>query len=74
MGAFGSGWDFPESILFWPLEMSCLGKHLGPADGVARKKMQALDESAFNSKIVFWKPWSSRSIYEKTEVQKGAPY
>lgn len=74
MGGSGNGWASPESILFWPLKMICLDRQLGPADRVARKKMQALDESAFNSKIVFWKPWTSRFIYEKTEVQKGAPF
>ena len=71
MGGSGNGWASTEFILFWPLKMSCLGRNLGPADSVAGKKMQALDESAFNSKIVLWKSWTSRFIYEKTEVQKG---
>ena len=53
MGGSGNGWASPESVLFWPLKMSCLGRNLGPADRVAGKKMQALDGSAFNSKNVF---------------------
>lgn len=55
---------------FLVLKMICLDRHLGQADRVARKKMQALDESAFNSKIVFWKPWTSRFIYEKLRFRK----
>lgn len=46
-------WVSPESIHFWPMEMRCLERGLGPSVGVAEKGIQTLGDSAFNSKIFF---------------------